>query len=52
MKKTIITIKNDDDSCSILDIVLTEKDLGVRITSKPDFILQCDKASAKAMQSL
>ena len=29
-----------------------EKDLGVWITSKPDFSLQCDKVSAKAMQSL
>ena len=43
---------DDDGSCSKLDVVLTEKDLGVWITSKPDFTLQCDKASAKAMQSL
>ena len=31
---------------------ISEKDLGVWITSKPDFTLQCEKASAKAMQSL
>ena len=39
----------------ILSLVLyvpSEKDLGVWITSKPDFSLQCDKAFAKAMQSL
>ena len=39
---------NDNDSHSKLDIVSTD-DLGVWITSKPDFNLQCDKASAKAM---
>jgi len=43
---------DDDGSRSKLDIVSTEKDLGVWITSRPDFTLQCDKASAKAMQSL
>ena len=43
---------NDDGSDSKLSIVPSEKDLGVWITSKPDFSLQCDKASAKAMQSL
>ena len=31
---------------------ISEKDLGVWITYKPDFTLQCEKASAKAMQSL
>ena len=37
----------------ILSLVLYHKKrLGVWITSKPDFSLQCDKASAKAMQSL
>ena len=43
---------NDDRSNSKLSIVPSEMDLGVWITSKPDFSLQCDKASAKAMQSL
>ena len=43
---------NDDGSNSKLSIVSSEKDLGVWITSEPDFSLQCDKASAKAMQSL
>ena len=43
---------NDDGSNSKLSVVLSEKDLGVWITSKPDFSFQCDKASAKAMQSL
>ena len=43
---------NDDGSNSKLSIVSSEKDLGVWITSKPNFSLQCDKASAKAMQSL
>ena len=43
---------NDDGSNSKLSIVPSEKDLGVWITSKPNFSLQCDKASAKAMQSL
>ena len=42
---------SDDRSNSKLSIVPSEKDLGVWITSKPDFSLQCDKASAKAMQS-
>ena len=42
----------ENGSRSKLDIVLTEKDLGVWITSRPDFILQCDKVFAKAMQSL
>ena len=37
---------NDEGSNSKLNV---EKDLGVWITSKPDFTLQCDKASAKAM---
>ena len=43
---------NDDGSNSKLSVVPSEKDLGVWITSKPDFSLQCDRASAKAMQSL
>ena len=43
---------NDDVSYSKLSIVSSEKDLGVWITSKSDFSLQYDKASAKAMQSL
>ena len=43
---------NDEGSDSKLNVVSLEKDLGVWITSKPDFTLQCDKASAKAMQSL
>ena len=40
---------NDDGYHSKLDIVSTEKDLGVWITSKPNSTLQCEKASAKAM---
>ena len=40
---------NDEGSNSKLNVVSSEKDLGVWITSKPDFTLQCDKASAKAM---
>ena len=43
---------NDNGSNSKLSIVPSEKDLGVWITSKPEFSLQCDKTSAKAMQSL
>ena len=43
---------NDEGSNSKLNVVSSEKDLGVWITSKPDFTLQCDKALAKAMQSL
>ena len=43
---------NDDGPNSKLSVVSSEKDLGVWITSKPNFLLQCDKASAKAMQSL
>ena len=37
---------------SLMLYVSSEKDLGVWITSKFDFSLQCDKAFAKAMQSL
>ena len=36
---------NDDGSNSKLSVVPSEKDLGVWATSKPDFSLQCDKAS-------
>ena len=43
---------DEEGSRSKLTIVSSEKDLGVWITSKPDFSLQCDKAAAKAMQSL
>ena len=43
---------NDDGPNSKLSVVSSEKNLGVWITSKPNFLLQCDKASAKAMQSL
>ena len=43
---------DEEGSRSKLTIVSSEKDLGMWITSKPDFSLQCDKASAKAMQSL
>ena len=43
---------NDEGSNSKLNITSSEKNLGVWITSKLDFTLQCDKASAKAMQSL
>ena len=39
---------NDDGSNSKLSVVPSEKDLGVWITSKPDFSLQCDKTSAKS----
>ena len=42
---------NDDGSNSKRSVVASEKDLGVWITSKPDFSLQCDKVSVKAMQS-
>ena len=35
-----------------LNVVSSEKDLGVWITTKPDFTLQREKASAKDMQSL
>ena len=42
----------DEGSNSKLNVVSLEKDLGVWITSRSDFTLQCDKASAKAMQSL
>jgi len=42
---------NDRGHYAKLEVVLTEKDLGVWITSKPNFTLHCDKASAKAMQS-
>ena len=40
---------NDEGSNSKINAASSEKDLGVWITSKPDFTLQCDKASAKAM---
>ena len=43
---------NDDGSNSKLSVVASEKNLGVWITSKPDFSLQCNKVSAKALQSL
>jgi len=43
---------NDGGRYAKLEVVSTEKDLGVWITSKPNFALHCDKASAKAMQSL
>ena len=43
---------NEERYNSKLNVVSLEKDLGVWITSKPDFTLQCEKASAKAMQSL
>ena len=43
---------NEEGYNSKLNVVTSEKDLGVWITSKPDFTLQCEKASAKAMQSL
>ena len=41
---------NDEGSISKLSAVSSEKDLGVWITSKPDFTVQCNKASPKAMQ--
>jgi len=43
---------NDGGCYAKLEVVSTEKDLGVWITSKSNFTLCCDKASAKAMQSL
>jgi len=45
---------NDEGFKSKLNIVSSEKDLGVWVTSKPDFTLylQYNKASLKAMQSL
>ena len=43
---------NNGGSCSRFDVVTSGKDLGVWITSKPDFTLHCDNASSKAMQSL
>ena len=43
---------NDEGTSTKLGIASSEKDLGVWIASKPNFTLQCDKASAKAMQSL
>ena len=43
---------NDERSNSKLSVISSEKDLGVWITPKPDFTMQCDKASARAMQSL
>jgi len=43
---------NDGGRYAKLEVTSTEKDLGVWIISKPDFTLHCDKASAKAMQSL
>jgi len=43
---------NDEGSCSRLDVVTSEKDLGVQITSKPDFTLHCDKSSSKAMYAI
>jgi len=35
-----------------LDVISSEKDLGMWITFKPNFTLHCDKVSVKAMQSL
>ena len=43
---------NDGGHYAKLDAVSSEKDIGVWITSKPNFTLHCDKVSAKAMQSL
>ena len=43
---------NDDGSNSKLSVIPSEKKLGVWITSKYDFSLQCVKVYAKAMQSL
>ena len=43
---------NNEGSNSKVNVVSLEKDLGVWITSRPDFTLQCEKASAKAMHSL
>ena len=43
---------NNERSNSKLSVVSSEKDLGVWITSKFNFTMYCDKASAKAMQSL
>ena len=43
---------NDDGSNSKLSVASSEKGLGVWIALKRDVSLQCDKASAKAMQSL
>jgi len=40
---------NDGGRYVELEVVSTEKDLGVWITSKPNFTLHCDKTSAKAM---
>ena len=42
---------NEEGYNSKLSVVTSEKDLGVWMTSKPDFTLQCEEASAKAMQS-
>ena len=42
---------NDEGTSTKLGKASSEKDLGVWITSKPNFTLQCDKASAKAMQN-
>ena len=39
-------------ACKSFSDATTETDLGVWIASKPDFSLQCDKASAKVMHSL
>ena len=43
---------NEEGYNSKLNVVSSEKDLGVWITSKPDFTLQCEKASAKAICNL
>ena len=43
---------NDDGFNSKLSVVTSEKDSGVWITSKPDFSLQCDKASVKATYAI
>ena len=41
-------------ACSrlLLHVYASENDLGVWISSKPDFTLHCDNASSKAMRSL
>ena len=43
---------NDGGSCSRIDVITSEKDLGVWITSKPDITLHCDSTSSKLSNSL
>ena len=43
---------NEEGYISKINVASSEKDIGVWITSKPNFTLQCEKASAKVMQSL